>query len=104
MKRVAVFLAVGVGVAAVLWASTSIKTAGNIETAEQLVSTKATGPPLVVSSTHVVANLNADTVDGNHSGDFAGATETAAELVDPQNQITAVQNQDRGINATEQAR
>ncbi len=81
MKRIAVFLAVGVAVAAVLWGATSIKTTGNIETSEQLVSTKKTGTaPLVVSSTTLVANLNADKVDG-FEGTVLDTRLTNAELL-----------------------
>ena len=66
MKRIAVLLAIGVAVAPVLWAqTTSIETAGSIKTAEQLVSTQATGAPLAVTSSDLVANLNADLLDGN---------------------------------------
>ncbi len=85
MKRIAGFLAVGVAVAAVLWGATSIKTAGNIETSEQLVSTKATGTaPLVVSSTTLVANLNADRVDGIEGTDLANL------IMMVQDQVTAL--------------
>ena len=43
----------------------SIKTTDNIETDAQVVSNVATGtPPLAVSSSTVVSNLNADQVDG----------------------------------------
>jgi hypothetical protein len=41
---------------------------GNVQTADQLISTVATGTaPLSVASTTVVANLNADMVDGHHA-------------------------------------
>ena len=45
---------------------------GSIRTDGQLISTVAVGtPPLLVSSTMHVTNLNADMVDGLHSGDLA---------------------------------
>ncbi|HLY63795.1 MAG TPA: tail fiber domain-containing protein [Terriglobia bacterium] len=48
---------------------------GNVSTAGQLISTIATGTaPLVVSSTTVVPNLNANMLQGMHAGDFASAT------------------------------
>ncbi|MCX8189706.1 MAG: hypothetical protein N3F05_00555 [Candidatus Diapherotrites archaeon] len=47
---------------------------GSIRTSGQLISTVATGTsPLVVSSTTVVTNLNADMVDGYHSSSLARA-------------------------------
>jgi len=50
---------------AVSLAQPSIQTEGAIETAGQLISTVPTGtPPLVVTSTTRVDNLNADSVDG----------------------------------------
>lgn len=45
--------------------------AGDIQTDGALVSTATSGPPLVVSSSDLVANLNADTVDGLHATDLA---------------------------------
>jgi len=46
---------------------------GSIRTTGQLISTLATGtPPMTVSSTTAVTNLNADMLDGNHAGNATG--------------------------------
>jgi hypothetical protein len=45
-------------------AQSSIRSSGDIETEGQLVSTAATGPPIVVASDEVVTDLNADLLDG----------------------------------------
>lgn len=46
--------------------------AGSVKTDSQFKSTIATGtPPLSVTSTTVVSNLNADMLDGKHASDFA---------------------------------
>lgn len=45
--------------------------AGDIQTDGAFVSTATSGPPLVVSSSDLVTNLNADMVDGLHSADLA---------------------------------
>jgi len=46
---------------------------GSIRTTGQLISTQATGtPPMTVSSTTAVTNLNADMLDGNHAGNATG--------------------------------
>jgi hypothetical protein len=54
----------------------------NVSTASQIVSTVPTGtPPLQVSSTTLVPNLNADMVDGKHAAEFvlkAGDTMTGS--------------------------
>jgi hypothetical protein len=48
---------------------------GSIRTDNQLVSTVVTGTaPLGVNSETMVANLNADMLDGQHGGDFASAS------------------------------
>jgi hypothetical protein len=61
----------------VLIGATSIKTDGNVETDQQLISNVPPGtPPLAVQSSHVVANLNADTVDGMEANAFALASDT----------------------------
>jgi len=91
MKTTVVLLVMCIVGAAALSAQTSIQASGNIETAEQLVSTQAQGTaPLEVTSTTVVSNLNADLLDGNHSTDFAGASATAAELADLQEQLDSL--------------
>lgn len=60
-----------------LTVSNNITVSGNITatqniTAKQFVSSVATGtPPLVVTSTTNVTNLNADLLDGNHASAFA---------------------------------
>ncbi|MDD4909316.1 MAG: tail fiber domain-containing protein [Candidatus Omnitrophica bacterium] len=47
---------------------------GSVRTDNQLISTVATGTaPLAVTSTTVVTNLNADTVDGSSAADFMAA-------------------------------
>jgi len=47
---------------------------GSIRTSSQLISTVATGtPPLAVTSSTVVSNLNADLLDGYHASSFAQA-------------------------------
>ena len=57
---------------------------GSLSTSGQLVTTVPTGtPPLQVSSTTLVPNLNADMVDGKHAGDFvlkAGDTRPGTSL------------------------
>jgi hypothetical protein len=58
-------------VAQALAAQSSILTTGDIETAGKLVSTTATGAPLLVSSSTVVSSLNADLLDGLHAASFA---------------------------------
>ena len=51
-------------------------------TAEQLAADIATGtPPLIVASTTVVANLNADLLDGSHASAFAAKGVTEITLV-----------------------
>lgn len=45
--------------------------AGDIQTDGAFVSTATSGPPLVVSSSDLVTNLNADMVDGLHATDLA---------------------------------
>ncbi len=94
MKTTVVWLVMCIVGAAGLSAQPSIQASGNIETAEQLVSTQAQGTaPLEVTSTTVVSNLNADLLDGNTSTDFADATATAEEFQDLEDQITLVQSQ-----------
>lgn len=44
---------------------------GNISASGQFISSKATGAPLVVASTALVQNLNADLLDGKHASAFA---------------------------------
>ncbi len=57
----------------------SMRADGNIESGGQLVSTAATGtPPLAVSSTTVVPNLNAERLNGFGSFDFALYTDLIA--------------------------
>jgi len=46
--------------------------AGAIRLAGQLISTAGGVPPLVVASSTLVNNLNADLLDGNHAGNSAG--------------------------------
>lgn len=61
---------------------------GNVRTTTQFESTVATGTaPLIVASTTLVANLNADMTDGFHASQTAGtanvlATTTAAGVLD----------------------
>ncbi len=51
---------------------------GDVQTDGKLVSTAATGPPLAVSSSEKVENLNADRLDGMEA--FRdGRTETAID-------------------------
>lgn len=53
--------------------------AGDLRVEGQFISTVPTGtPPLEVSSTTGVANLNADTVDGFHGSEFYTVTELAS--------------------------
>jgi len=54
---------------------------GSIQTTHQLISSIATGmPPLTVSSTTLVSNLNADQLDGQHASSFAMAGHTHQNL------------------------
>lgn len=70
--------------------SQSVHTDGNIESEAQLVSTAATGtPPLQVSSTTMVANLNADQVDGVEGAALA----LDADLQDVETMLMALQAQ-----------
>lgn len=50
--------------------------AGDIKVEGKLTSTTTTGPPLQVSSSDVVTNLNADLLDGSEATDFAAAADT----------------------------
>jgi hypothetical protein len=73
MRRqiLSVFLSLLLIAPTVVW-SQSIKTDDNIETDAQLVSNVATGTaPLAVSSTTIVENLNADSLDDLDALDFA---------------------------------
>ena len=54
----------------------------------KLESTATLGAPLVVASSAVVTNLNADMLDGSHAADFADAGATTAAIADLQSQIT----------------
>ena len=69
---------------------------GNIRTSGQFVSTSATAAPLSVLSSTLVANLNADQVDGHHAADFAPAGGGASGYV--QNQFLAPQTADFWIS------
>ena len=62
---------------------------GNIRTNKQFVSTEPTNPPLVVSSSALVTNLNADLLDGQHASAFAPASGSANYI---QNQSATAQN------------
>jgi hypothetical protein len=66
----------------------SITTSGDIESAGKLVSTTSAGPPLQVSSTAQVPNLNADLLDGLHAGSFA----LSADLADLENLVATQQD------------
>lgn len=55
---------------------TIFKTDGSRSVTGQLVSTYAAGAPFVVADSTVVANLNADLLDGNHASAFALAAHT----------------------------
>lgn len=79
MKRIVVLLVIGLGLAAVLWGATSIKTVGNVEAAA------------FVGDGSQVTNVNAAMLEGNTSGDFADARATAAEIVGLQSQINATE-------------
>ncbi len=62
-----------------------------------LISTATSGPPLQVSSTGLVVNLNADMVDGMHASDFANAdaalqAQLNAETTNRQNADTTLQS------------
>jgi hypothetical protein len=59
-------------------------------TADQLISTIAIGnPPLQVTSTTMVPNLNADSLDGNHGAAFVKFIGSSSDLSMSANQITA---------------
>lgn len=47
-------------------------TGGDLSTNRALVSSTPTGPPIKVTSTALVSNLNADLLDGKHAGTSAG--------------------------------
>lgn len=52
------------------------------QTTGQLISTQATGtPPMTVSSTTAVTNLNADMLDGNHAGNATGNIPVSRQLI-----------------------
>lgn len=84
MKPIALLLILGAVVPG-LWAQTSIRTKGTVETDAQLKSNVRTGtPPLVVSSRTTVRNLDADMVDGLEG------TELASMLLMLQNQVDSL--------------
>jgi len=69
---------------------------GNIRTNSQFVSTVADGtPPLSVTSTTLVSNLNSDRLDGQHASEFAPATSSTNYI---QNQTAADQAADFRIS------
>jgi hypothetical protein len=69
MPWLVVFTLAGV---APVWSQASVKAAGDVETDAQLKSNVAEGTaPLVVSSSTMVQNLNADQVDGFEGSDLA---------------------------------
>jgi len=54
---------------------------GSVSTDNQLISTIATGTaPLLVTSTTLVSNFNADKLDGNHGSYFAPATSVSGTI------------------------
>lgn len=61
---------------------------GNVRTDGQFISTTTTQAPLVVSSSTVVTNLNADLLDGQHASAFAPASGSGNYI---QNQSAAAQ-------------
>jgi hypothetical protein len=62
---------------------------GNIRTDKQFVSTATSGAPLVVASSALVTNLNADLLDGQHATAFAPASGSGNYI---QNQSASAQN------------
>lgn len=95
MKKELGLITVGALVAMVLtgasglWAG-DIHTDGNVESDGQLVSTATSGPPLAVSSTEMVDNLNADQLDGLEGSDLYTQAEVDAITADLQAQIDAL--------------
>jgi len=79
------FLFVGLVVAGIGFAS-----AGDIETDGKVVSTATSGPPLAVSSTDMVDNLNADQLDGLEGSYLYTQAEVDAIVADLQAQIDAL--------------
>ena len=69
----------------------SVMSGGDIETDGKFISTDSTNPPMAVSSTALVSNLNADLVDGYDASDFVSFTDTAsdAHLLDGFDSATA---------------
>lgn len=61
---------------ATLFLATTVE-AGDLRVQGKFVSEAASGPPLTVSSSERVSNLNADLLDGMTSAEFAGVTELA---------------------------
>jgi|GEM_PF-4916164 len=55
-------------------------TLGGTASAAQLVSTAASGPPLVVNSAEAVTNLNADLLDGQHGAYYLDLTNATGNL------------------------
>ena len=57
---------------------------GSIRADQQLISTASSGPPLAVSSTDLVTNLNADLLDGLHASEINpfGSSIDTAEIED----------------------
>lgn len=74
--------------------------AGDVRASGQLVSTAPSGAPLVVSSTSVVTNLNADRLDGLDAAAFSqlGGSIGTGELEDAS--VTAVKIAANAVNAT----
>ncbi len=67
--------------------------ADNVNSSSQIITSVATGtPPLQVSSTTLVPNLNADMVDGLHASDIlaSSASSLTSAVTDLQSQITTL--------------
>lgn len=75
-QRVAPLRVLGAFFAIAAISSIGLAVAGDITVEGKLTSTTTTGPPLQVSSSDVVTNLNADLLDGADASNFAAATDT----------------------------